>query len=173
MRRPAGASLPAYRLAPPRVTERSGDMAGAWPRYHFEARLSHKSRALERSPTRVAEATPTPRPHAESPWAAPPVVGRIDNERPSSRTYATASGNSSSARSAARTPGLLTPAVAERGIGCRSSTAPFSARVPIPPLAVEIRATSRDAVPSTGAAVLLFLRQGESNHGAETETDDS
>jgi hypothetical protein len=53
-------------------------------------RLSHKSKALERTPTKGADGTPTPRPQAESTGTALAVVGQIDNERPSPRTYATA-----------------------------------------------------------------------------------
>jgi hypothetical protein len=60
------------------------------PGCRFHLWLSHKSRALYRSPTKRAHGTPTPRPHAESTWTASALVGQIDNEWLSSRTYATA-----------------------------------------------------------------------------------
>ena len=72
--------------------------------------LSHKSRALERSPTRVADATPAPRPDAEITVSGAPVVGQIDNERPSSQTYATATPHCDSDGAQADSDQKLAPA---------------------------------------------------------------
>ena len=66
-------------------------------RLRSQAWLSRKSKALEISPTRTAGATATLPPHAESTLGGTPVVGQTDSDRPSSRTYATATGDRSSA----------------------------------------------------------------------------
>ena len=72
----------------------------AFPSHGLRSRdrlwLSHKSRALEESPTTMADATPTPTAACRINVAGAPVVGQIDNERPSSPTYATATPASNS-----------------------------------------------------------------------------
>jgi hypothetical protein len=60
-------------------------------------RLSHKSKALEISPTKTASATPTPPAAGRNSLGGTPVLGHTDNERPPSPTYATATRVRSSA----------------------------------------------------------------------------
>jgi hypothetical protein len=62
----------------------------------LQAWLSHTSRALERSPTSMVDAMPTAPAARRINVGDAAVVGQIDNERPSSRTYATATGESES-----------------------------------------------------------------------------
>lgn len=66
-------------------------------RCSLQAWLSHKSRVLEESPTMMADATTISTAACGINVAGEPAVGQTDNERPSSPTYATASGDSDSA----------------------------------------------------------------------------
>src|SRR5687768_15144624 len=86
-------------------------------RYRVEARLSHKSAALGRTPPRPPEPRGRHRRGAKStsaPRRGRVAVGGFDNDGPRSRTYATASGRSDSASAAGSRPRVQRRGAAEQ-----------------------------------------------------------